>query len=67
MSFFKRYINTHIRSDTKNLLQLRAPMTKADKEIIRDAGRGKGRHAVEVFQLKIAREGTYRIMSAPKE
>jgi len=42
-------------------------MTKADKEIIRDAGRGEGRHAVEVFKLKIAREGTYRLMSVPEE
>jgi hypothetical protein len=42
-------------------------MTKADKEIIRDAGRGKGRHAVEVFQLKIAREGSYRTMNVPEE
>ena len=40
-------------------------MRTADKEIIRGAGRGEDRHAIKVFKLKIAREGTYRVMSVP--
>ena len=43
-------------------------MSKADKEIIRDAGRAEdrpSRHAVEVFKLKIAREvqGSYQLLA----
>ena len=36
-------------------------MTTADKEIIRDAGRGEVRAAAEIFRLKIARENAYRL------
>ena len=36
-------------------------MTKADKEIIRDAGRGEDRVAAQMFRLKVARENAYRL------
>jgi len=37
-------------------------MRRSDKEIIRGAGRGEGRQAVQIFKLKIAREGAYRVL-----
>jgi len=55
------YMNSIIRSDSKNLFQLRLPMTTADKEIIQDAGRGEDRDAAEIFRLKVARENAYRL------
>ncbi|KAF8972355.1 hypothetical protein BDZ97DRAFT_1913561 [Flammula alnicola] len=53
------YLNTHIRSDTKNRLLLRAPMRESDKELIRDAGRNKDAHAPQMLKLKMSRESVY--------
>jgi len=55
------FINTHIRSDFKNLLQLRVSMSEADKDIVRGAGCGEDKRGVVIFKGKMAREGAYRV------
>ncbi|KAF8150218.1 hypothetical protein B0H34DRAFT_180141 [Crassisporium funariophilum] len=53
------FINTHIRSDVRNQLLLRADMRDSDKQLIRDAGRDKNAHAPQALLLKMKRESVY--------
>uniref|UniRef100_A0A8H7XY12 DUF8205 domain-containing protein n=1 Tax=Psilocybe cubensis TaxID=181762 RepID=A0A8H7XY12_PSICU len=53
------YINTHIRSDHKNRLLLRAPMRNVDKELIRNLGRKVDSYATRALKVKMDREHVY--------
>jgi len=58
-----RYINYHIRSDTRNQLLLRTKMEEVDFELIRDVARGDTqREAVRALKEKIDREPMYKLM-----
>ncbi|KIK81444.1 hypothetical protein PAXRUDRAFT_832866 [Paxillus rubicundulus Ve08.2h10] len=59
-------MNTHIRADKQNQLQLRAEMTEADIAIIRDAAdKENNKEAVRLLREKVAREGLYANLPKP--